>query len=99
MINRWGLKFRELIILSSRLWKNALSITIIVFWVIGLPLMGFVLLWRKRKNLNSDHVKRNYLLLYQGLKPSVYYWEFVNLLRKILIVLVSVMFGESEKFY
>ena len=27
------------------------------------------------------------LILYQGLKPNRYYWEFVNTLRKVLILM------------
>ena len=35
------------------------------------------------------------LILYQGLKPNRFYWEFCNILRKIFIVMVNVFISSN----
>ena len=34
-----------------------------------------------------------FLILYQGLKPKTYYWEFVNTARKVILVIVLMLPG------
>lgn len=44
-------------------------------------------------------MKRYYLVLYQGLRPGAFYWEFVNTLRKILMPFINVMLSRVNSFY
>ena len=39
------------------------------------------------------------LILYQGLKPNRYYWEFVNSLRKVLILISFSLLITSSPIY
>ena len=71
------------------LWIMLLSVPSLIIWVIGIPLFAFIVLLLNRNNLNSGPVKQTLLVLYQGLKPNVFYWEFVNTLRKVLLLLFS----------
>lgn len=62
----------------------------IVIWTITCPLIAFIYLYRNRKNLDSPKVQSYFLILYQGLRQKVYYWEFVNTVRKIMMVAINV---------
>ena len=44
------------------------------------------MLYRKRNRLEDESVKKYYLILYQGLTRQVFYWEFVNTIRKVIII-------------
>ena len=36
-------------------------------------------------------MNKYFLILYQGLKPKTYYWEFVNTARKVILVIVLML--------
>jgi hypothetical protein len=63
----------------------------LIVWVFGCPILIAIILFRNRHSLEESHVQRYFLLLYQGLKPKVFYWEIVNTLRKVSIVAVNVL--------
>jgi hypothetical protein len=71
----------------------------IIFWVIGAPLFVLIILIKNRKNLEDPSIQRYYLVLYQGLKPKVFYWEFVNTMRKVIMPLSSVLLSTASGFY
>ena len=74
-------------------WWVIGSLTVPAFfaYVLGIPLVFFVLLWRSRKHLTSDiHAKFRFSTLLVGYREERYYWEAVISLRKALIVAVSV---------
>ena len=76
------------------LWAFAIGIPILVVWVIGMPLIALVILIKYRTMLETVIIKKYLLLLYQGLKPNWFYWEFINTLRKFL-VLLCIVFSTS----
>ena len=51
------------------------------------PIFALILLARNIKKGEHNKVKQYMLILYQGLKHEKYYWEFVNSLRKVLILM------------
>mmetsp|Transcript_17918 Transcript_17918/g.15825 ORF Transcript_17918/g.15825 Transcript_17918/m.15825 type:complete len:141 (+) Transcript_17918:1009-1431(+) len=51
-----------------------------------MPISALVLMFKYIKSKDSNKTKQYFLILYQGLKPDKFYWEFVNTLRKILIL-------------
>ena len=59
-------------------------------YVVGLPLAGLLLLWRKRHKLTNAKCVYRYGLLYTGYRQETYYWEFIVVLRKASVVVVSV---------
>lgn len=71
----------------------------LIVWVIGAPLLVLTILVRNRHNLEEPHVKRYFLVLYQGLKPHTYYWEFVNTIRKVVLPAFSVVLATYRSFY
>jgi predicted outer membrane repeat protein len=69
-------------------WIFALSIPILIIWVVTWPLLAFFLLYRSLKKHQNSLASQYLLILYQGLKRDKFYWEFVNTLRKVLLLLI-----------
>ncbi|CAI2365911.1 unnamed protein product [Moneuplotes crassus] len=80
-------------------WALPIGGSMMIVWVIGCPMAALILLIKFRKNLDHATVKRYFLILYQGLRPEVFYWEFVNTLRKILIPLTNILLSRVDTFY
>ncbi|CAI2366741.1 unnamed protein product [Moneuplotes crassus] len=76
-------------------WCFLIAVPILATWVITLPIIGLVLLYRARKSKNTKMLE-TFLILYQGLKDDIFYWEFVNTLRKIFIA-ISFLFPINYK--
>ena len=72
-------------------WAFLVGVPILIIWVIGCPLIALALLIKNRKRLEKWKVKKYFLILYQGLKPRVFYWEIVSTFRKFMILAVNAM--------
>ena len=62
-------------------------------------MVALIILYKNRKHLEQGYIKDYMLILYQGLKPKVFYWEFVNTLRKGLILWCSVFLSTESPMY
>ena len=80
-------------------WMLTVAIPMLTIWVIGAPWLALVILYKNRKDLDNGRIKNYMLVLYQGLRPNVFYWEFVNTLRKSLILTVSVFMATQSSNY
>ena len=80
-------------------WIGTVAIPILAVWVIGAPLIALIILYRHRKSLEEGFIKEYMLILYQGLKPKSFYWEFINTLRKGLILWCSVFLSTYSPIY
>lgn len=78
------------------LWILTVALPMFVFYGIGIPLTAFFLLYKRRKELSEWSTRRYFLILYQGLKPDVFYWEFVNTTRKVLVLIVVVFLARAS---
>ncbi|CAI2369157.1 unnamed protein product [Moneuplotes crassus] len=67
-------------------WCIIVGIPIILVWVITCPLITYLVILKQRKKKDS-RMMEYFLIIYQGLKPEVIYWEFVNTMRKVAILL------------
>jgi len=76
-------------------WAVMVGLPILVVWVVGLPLIVLAILIKHRHNLEDWKIKKYFLVLYQGLKPDKFYWEFFNTLRKF-VILSATVFMSSE---
>ena len=74
------------------MWSLAIGFPILVIWVIFIPVFALILLTKYIKKGDDCKVKQYMLILYQGLKPNRYYWEFVNSFRKVLILMSFTLF-------
>ena len=69
----------------------------IIFYVIGCPTVAFIILYKNRSRLDDPKVLRYIILLYQGLRHEVYYWELVNTLRKCFLLSLHVFIPDEFK--
>ena len=68
-------------------------------WVFGTFGFALYVLIANRKHLEEGQVKRYFMILYQGLRPEVFYWEFVNTFRKILVLSWNVILSSYDGIY
>ena len=80
-------------------WMLTAAVPMLVIWVVGAPCLALVILYKHRKDLDNGYIKNYMLVLYQGLKPNTFYWEFVNTLRKLLILTISVFMSTESSNY
>jgi len=81
------------------LWILIVALPMMLIWVIGTPLLALSILIHQRNNLDSWEVKKYLLVIYQGLKPKAFYWEFVNTLRKLVILGINALLFSFEAEY
>ena len=67
----------------------------ILLWAIGVPMYIFTQIFKQRKNLYGYTIKYKYGFLFNGYHHDRFYWEFVILFKKFIIVLLTV-FMESN---
>ena len=80
-------------------WWAFISIPMFIVWVFGCPLVALYFLFKNRHHLNNTTIQKYFIVLYQGLKDDRFYWEFVNTLRKVLIVCINVFLSNYSLFY
>ncbi|CAI2373860.1 unnamed protein product [Moneuplotes crassus] len=69
-------------------WIAILGLPILVIWVTAMPLFALIVMYKKtRVGEESNVVRQYFLILYQGLRLKHFYWEFVNSLRKVCILI------------
>ena len=67
-------------------WATTLGLFIMLTWVFGIPLTVLCLLIKYKNKLDDANIKKYLLMLYQGLRSKVFYWEFVNIFRKVVLL-------------
>jgi hypothetical protein len=71
----------------------------LVFWGIAVPAVAFIVLFKSRHHLDEWAVQRYFLVVYQGLKPEVFYWEFVNITRKFMLLSLNAVLYSYDPSY
>ena len=80
-------------------WCALVAIPSIVIWSIGIPLAAFFVLFKNRHKLESYEIRRYYLMIYQGLEPKRFYWEFINTFRKVTILSINIFLSTVSVYY
>ena len=75
---------------SHRFYALCVAVPSIVVWCIGFPLILVYFLYKNRQDLADISEKLKYGFLYKGFKSNQFYWEFVIMLKKMLIISSSV---------
>lgn len=72
--------------------KEILTVVVpsMAVYVFGLPLLSLCYLAKKRLKLESIEMKMMLCFLYKGYQRKQFYWEFVILYRKVLMIAASV---------
>ena len=92
--------------LNIKCWDNthktyaiALGVPMMILWVIGLPFIGFLLVRHNKSKLDDSNVIYKYRILYQGYRNEAYYWEFVNVFRKVAMVMINIFLSIYPPIY
>ncbi|EAR92246.3 transmembrane protein, putative (macronuclear) [Tetrahymena thermophila SB210] len=67
-------------------------LTILVSFII--PLIFFVILFKNRKNLNNPSFLIKFGFLYKEYKSQFYFWEFIKIIQKTIIMVVLSYFQQ-----
>ena len=81
------------------MWSLFIGFPMLIVWVIGMPLIALIILFKNRHNLEDWKIKKYMLILYQGLRKETFYWEFVNTLRKFVILSLNVFLSSYSAYY
>jgi hypothetical protein len=65
----------------------AISGVCLVMYTVGFPLVSAILLIRRRDQLDDSDVQRQLGFLFGGYRRGAYYWEFVVILRRLILAL------------
>jgi hypothetical protein len=69
---------------------------VLVIWGLLVPLLVLLYLSRRRRDLSEINTKLRFGFLYNGFKQSKFYWEFVIMSRKIVIICIVVFIGNQS---
>ena len=71
---------------------NSLAIAFpsIVIWGFGIPLFAWIILARHKEDIGNVEFRGKYGFLLNGYKKEYYYWESINMYRKIWIIFISI---------
>lgn len=72
--------------------------TFIVIWGFGIPLVCFFFPWQHRNHLAEVRAKCRYGFLTNGYETKFYYWELVNLVRRLCLLLVPIAPSASRTY-
>ena len=84
---------------EHKMWALGLGIPMLIAWVAGLPFVGFLLVRHNKAKLDDQDVIFKYRFLYQGYKTTSYYWEFINIFRKVAMVLINTFLAIYPPIY
>ena len=89
--------------MSIQCWKTEhiiysliIALPSILIWCISIPIVLVIILYKNKSKLPNIEEKLKYGFLYKGYVAKHFYWEFVTLLRKMLIISCSVFFANSS---
>ena len=67
-----------------------IAVPALVIWGFGIPAFVWIVLARNKQDLDLVETREKYGFLYNGYKKKYYYWESINMYRKIAVIFVSV---------
>jgi hypothetical protein len=67
-------------------WTLGFVLPLLITWAILFPVISLLILYNNRSNLENDSVRSKYAFLYIGYGAKKFFWEYVILLRKYLLI-------------
>jgi len=74
-------------------YAAVVALPALLVWGVGVPTMILVYLCKKKRELDNLMMKLKYGFLFSGFRKSKFYWEFVIMYRKIIIICCVVFIG------
>eukprot|EP00347_Sterkiella_histriomuscorum_P019534 403341265 len=84
---------------SHTKWAIGAGIPLIFVFVIFLPIYALKQLYKLRDELDQIQNLQKYKMMYQGLKRKVFYWEFINLSFKVILVSINVFLSTTRPIF
>lgn len=81
---------------SKIIWVTIFGVFV---WGFGVPIYIFYKLYGFRKNLFDEKTKCKYGFLFNGYLHNYYFWDFIILTKKILIIFLTVFMESKFKTY
>lgn len=81
---------------GHRLLQRVIAPALLALFGFGIPLAGFVALWRRRTLLASRRTLKYYGFGYDGFRHSVFWWECFVMIRKLAFVAVGVLITDTQ---
>ena len=72
------------------MYSLILAVPSLIIWGFGIPLYAWIVLAKYKENLDLIDIREKYGFLYNGYKKNFYFWESVNMYRKIWVIFISV---------
>jgi hypothetical protein len=74
----------------------SVALPAILVWGLGVPSFILAVLFKRRRSLGTLSMKCRFGFFYNGFKKTHFYWEFLILYRKILIICLAVFVGNQS---
>jgi hypothetical protein len=78
------------------LYAFSVALPAILIWGVGVPSFILGILVKRRRSLGTLLMKCRFGFFYNGFKKTHFYWEFLILYRKILIISIVVFVGSQS---
>lgn len=90
--------------LSIRCWDDdhlkyalGMGLPIIIIWGVLTPTLSFILLIHHKRSMDTLKTKLKFGIIYFGFSDKRYYWEFMILFRKLVLITLSVFVGNYSR--
>ena len=107
---KWYLMADYSVVCFESSWNSTavLAYVCMVVFVVGIPAVQFFILWRNRKYISEDdcvsdedyarhlEIKAKYGSLFDAYVSSCYYYDFIDLLRRLILTGGLILIGNSE---
>eukprot|EP01016_Furgasonia_blochmanni_P027692 TRINITY_DN2915_c0_g1_i4.p1 TRINITY_DN2915_c0_g1~~TRINITY_DN2915_c0_g1_i4.p1 ORF type:complete len:788 (+),score=114.56 TRINITY_DN2915_c0_g1_i4:64-2427(+) len=81
---------------SHTYWALFAAAPCLIFWGIALPLFLFNILRANKHNLKDRSIAFNYSYIYMGYREQKYFWEFIIMARKFIIISILVFVSRTS---
>ena len=93
---------------DSRYKQSVMVAYISIVYIIGLPVATFIALWRQRNEItltkatkreSTTELITGLSFLYESYKPSSWYWELIEMSRKVIVTSGLILVGQETRSY
>ena len=80
-------------------WILLTAIPVLIFWVVGMPFLAFIILFKNKHNLESETMRKYFLLLFQGFREEIFYWEIFKTIIKFILLSLNAFLSTFFPYY
>lgn len=80
---------------QHRLWKVSFALPFLLIWSLVFPLLLFLAIFLQRHRLNTIDNRFKWGYFYNEYKIKVYFWEFVKIFQKELMIIILSVYDQT----